>query len=118
MKSSNERLFGYSIASIHRLYVQKVEHKGRAREDVDTVLCWLTGHTPESLQSAMDNGETLKSFFAQAPALNPARALITGTICGVRVEEIEDKLTQNIRYMDKLVDEVAKGRPMEKILRH
>jgi hypothetical protein len=118
MKSSDERLLGYSIASIHRLYAEKVERKGRAREDVDTVLCWLTGHTSESLRTAMDEGKTLAEFFAQAPALNPARALITGTICGVRVEEIEDKLTQNIRYMDKLVDEVAKGRPMEKILRH
>lgn len=118
MKTANyDRVFGYSMTSIYKLYVEKVERKGRVREDVDRVICWLTGHDDQSLQAAMADGQTLGAFFAEAPGLNPARGLIKGVICGVRVEEIEDPTMQNIRYMDKLVDEVAKGRAMEKILR-
>lgn len=118
MKSgANDRLFGYSIAAIHKLYVEKVERKARDGAEVDQVICWLTGHDAASLGAAMADGQTLKQFFDTAPALNPARNLIKGVICGVRVEEIEDETVQLIRYMDKLVDEVAKGKAMEKILR-
>lgn len=118
MKTANyDRVFGYSMASIHKLYVEKVERKGRSPEDVDRVICWLTGHDDQSLKAAMADGQNLGEFFAEAPGLNPARGLIKGVICGVRVEEIKDPTMQNIRYMDKLVDEVAKGKAMEKILR-
>ena len=118
MKTTNyDRVFGYSVASIHELYVAKVERKGHTREEVDQVICWLTGHSEASLAAAMDEGQTLGNFFDKAPAMNPARELIKGVICGVRVEEIEDGTMQNIRYMDKLVDEVANGKAMAKILR-
>lgn len=115
--TNSERLFGYSIAAIHKLYVAKVERKGRSGAEVDQVICWLTGHDTQSLAAAMAEGQTLKAFFDRAPALNPSRELIKGVICGVRVEEIEDRTVQLIRYMDKLVDEIAKGKAMEKILR-
>jgi hypothetical protein len=118
MKTDNyDRVFGYSFASIHKLYVTKVERKGQSRETVDQVICWLTGHDAEGLEATIHDGRDLKAFFESAPVLNPNRELITGVICGVRVEEIEDRTMQLIRYMDKLVDEVAKGRKMEKILR-
>jgi hypothetical protein len=111
------RVFAYSFASIYRLYIEKVEKKGRTKEELDTVIFWLTGYNKQTLQQQIDKKNDLETFFAQAPQLNPNVSKITGVICGYRVEEIEDKLMQKIRYMDKLVDELAKGKAMEKILR-
>lgn len=113
----NARVFAMSFASIYPLYIQKAKNKGRTKAEVDSVICWLTGYTPHTLQKQIDKKSDLASFFAQAPRMNPNASKITGVICGYRVEEIEDKLMQKIRYMDKLVDELAKGRKMEKILR-
>ena len=111
------RVFAYSFASIYKLYIQKVERKGRTQADLDTVIFWLTGYNKKTLQQQIDKNNDLETFFAQAPQMNPNVSKITGVICGYRVEEIEDKLMQKIRYMDKLVDELAKGKTMEKILR-
>lgn len=111
------RVFRMSFASIYPMYIQKVEKKGRSKGELDTVLFWLTGYNKQTLQKQIDKKTDLESFFAQAPQLNPNVSKITGVICGYRVEDIEDKLMQKIRYMDKLVDELAKGRNMEKILR-
>jgi len=111
------RVFAYSFASIYKLYIQKVERKERTKEDLDTVLFWLTGYNKKTLQQQIDKNNDLETFFAEAPQMNPNVSKITGVICGYRVEDIEDKLMQKIRYMDKLVDEVAKGKKMEKILR-
>ncbi len=111
------RVFRMSFASIYPLYIQKVEKKGRTKAELDTVLFWLTGYDKQTLQRQIDKKTDLESFFARAPQLNPNVSKITGVICGYRVEDIEDKLMQKIRYMDKLVDELAKGRKMEKILR-
>ena len=111
------RVFAYSFASIYRLYIEKVEKKGRTQTDLDTVIFWLTGYNKKTLQQQIDKKNDLETFFAQAPQMNPNVSKITGLICGYRVEEIEDKLMQKIRYMDKLVDELAKGKAMEKILR-
>jgi len=111
------RVFAYSFASIYKLYIQKVERKGRTQADLDTVIFWLTGYNKKTLQQQIDKNNDLETFFAEAPQMNPNVSKITGVICGYRVEEIEDKLMQKIRYMDKLVDEVAKGKTMEKILR-
>ena len=113
----NARVFAYSFASIYKLYIQKVERKGRTQADLDTVIFWLTGHNKKTMQQQIDKNYDLETFFAQAPQMNPNVSKITGLICGYRVEEIENKLMQKIRYMDKLVDEVAKGKTMEKILR-
>ena len=113
----NARVFSYSFASIYRLYIQKVEKKGRTKADVDAVIFWLTGYDKQTLQQHIDKKTDFETFFAQAPQMNPNVSKITGVICGYRVEEIENKLMQKIRYMDKLVDEVAKGKTMEKILR-
>jgi len=111
------RIFGFSFAKIHPLYVQKAERKGRTREDVDEVIRWLTGYDQVGLEEAIADGRDLEAFFAKAPAFNPDAALITGVICGMRVEQIEDPLMQRIRYMDKLVDELARGKKMASILR-
>ena len=111
------KVFAYSFASIYKLYIQKVERKGRTQADLDIVIFWLTGYNKQTLQKQIDKNNDLETFFAQAPQMNPNVSKITGVICGYRVEEIEDKLMQKIRYMDKLVDEVAKGKKMEKILR-
>lgn len=113
----SNRLFGMSMARIYPLYVAKVERKGRTADEVDEVICWLTGYDREGLQRQIDREVDLETFFAEAPRLHPNASLITGVICGMRVEEIEDPLTQQIRFMDKLVDEVARGKAMEKILR-
>ena len=113
----NARVFAYSFASIYKLYIQKVERKARTQADLDTVIFWLTGYNKKTLQQQIDKNNDLKTFFAEAPQMNPNVSKITGVICGYRVEEIEDKLMQKIRYMDKLVDELAKGKAMEKILR-
>jgi len=111
------RVFAYSFSSIYNLYIKKVERKGRTQADLDTVIFWLTGYNKKTLQQQIDKNNDLETFFAQAPQMNPNVSKITGLICGYRVEEIEDKLMQKIRYMDKLVDEVANGKTMEKILR-
>lgn len=112
-----DRVYAYSIAKIYPLYITKAENKGRSKAEVDEILRWLTGHTQQSLEAEMAKGTNLETFFASAPQLNPARSLITGVVCGVRVENIEDPTMREIRYMDKLIDELAKGKAMEKILR-
>ena len=114
---SNKRVFGYRFADVYPLYVEKAERKNRTKDEVDQTICWLTGYSQAGLQQQIKQGNDLETFFAQAPALNPNRSQIKGVICGVRVEEIEDPLMQNIRYLDKLIDELAKGKAMEKILR-
>ena len=106
-----------SFAGVYPLYVQKAEKKGRTKEEVDTIICWLTGYNLASLQQQIDEKTDFETFFAQAPQINPNVSKITGVICGYRVEEIEDELMQKIRYLDKLIDELAKGKAMEKILR-
>ena len=113
----NTRVFKMSFAGVYPHYIQKAEKKGRTKEEVDAVICWLTGYNKETLQQQIDKKIDLKAFFAEAPKFNPNASKITGVICGYRVEEIEDKLMQKIRYLDKLVDELAKGKTMEKILR-
>ena len=105
------------FSKVYPLYVQKAERKNRTREEVDQIICWLTGYTRAGLQQQIDQGSDFETFFAQAPSLNPNCPLIKGVVCGIRVEEIQDPLMQKIRYMDKLIDELAKGRAMEKILR-
>jgi hypothetical protein len=114
---AEHRVFRMSFASIHPLYVQKAERKGRTEEEVDEVIRWLTGYDQAGLEGAIADGRDLEAFFAAAPAMNPNAELITGVVCGVRVEQIEDPLMQRIRYMDKLVDEVARGKRMSSILR-
>ena len=112
-----QRIFAMSFASVYPLYVQKAENKGRNKKEVDQVICWLTGYSPRTLAEQIKREKDFEAFFKEAPALHPNAGKITGVICGVRLEEIEDPLMRNIRYLDKLVDELAKGRPMEKILR-
>lgn len=112
-----QRVFKMSFAGVYPLYVQKVEKKGRTKKEVDEVICWLTGYTPQALARQIKEKKDLRTFFSEAPALHSNASKITGVICGVRIEEIEDPLMRKIRYLDKLVDELAKGRPMEKILR-
>lgn len=111
------RIYTMSFASVYPLYIQKAEKKDRTKEEVDEIIFWLTGYDQDSLQQAIDRAIDFETFFAEAPKMNPNASLITGVICGYRVEEIEDKLMQQIRYLDKLVDELAKGKKMEKILR-
>ncbi|ENI8381011.1 DUF2200 domain-containing protein [Listeria monocytogenes] len=111
------RISAMSFASVYPLYIQKAEKKDRTKEEVDEIIFWLTGYDQDSLQQAIDQAIDFETFFAEAPKMNPNASLITGVICGYRVEEIEDKLMQQIRYLDKLVDELAKGKKMEKILR-
>jgi len=112
-----DRVYSYNIAKVYPLYVAKAENKGRSKAEVDEILRWLTGHTQETLDDQLTNGATLEAFFTSAPALNPARSLITGVVCGVRVENIEEPMMREIRYLDKLIDELAKGKAMTKILR-
>jgi len=105
------------ISTVYPLYVQKAERKNRTREEVDQLICWLTGYSKTGLQQQIDRESDFETFFAEAPALHPNASLITGVICGVRVEEIEDPLVQKVRYLDKLIDELAKGKALEKIMR-
>jgi hypothetical protein len=105
------------MARVHPLYIKKVEKKGRTKAEVDEIICWLTGYSQKELEAQLEQQTSLEEFFTKAPHLNPARRLITGVICGIRVEEIEEPLMQEIRYLDKLIDELAKGKSMEKILR-
>jgi hypothetical protein len=111
------RIFAMKFADLYPLYVQKAERKNRTKEELERIIFWLTGYDRSGLQRQIERGNDLETFFAQAPAINPNSSLITGVVCGVRVEEIEDPLMQRIRQLDKLVDELAKGRPMVKILR-
>lgn len=112
-----ERVFKMSFAGVYPMYIQKVEKKGRTKAELDTAIFWLTGYDAKSLQQQIDDRVNFEAFFAQAPQLNPNAVKITGMICGYRIEEIENELMRKIRYLDKLVDEIAKGRAMEKILR-
>ena len=115
--ANNERIFKMAFASVYPHYVTKVEKKGRTKEELHTVIRWLTGYTDKGLQKVLDTKVDFETFFAKAPKLNPNVGLITGVICGYRVEDIEDPLMQKIRYLDKLVDELARGKKMESILR-
>ncbi|MBN8568547.1 MAG: DUF2200 domain-containing protein [Ignavibacteria bacterium] len=117
MNNNNNRVYKMSFAGVYPHYITKAEKKGRSKDEVDEIIRWLTGYTQKKFESQLDKKVDMENFFAKAPKLNPARSLITGTICGVRIENIEDPLMREIRYLDKLIDELAKGRPMEKILR-
>jgi len=114
---TKHRICSASVASVYPFYVAKAERKGRTKAEVDEILRWLTGHSQETLDGQLAAKTNFEDFFDQAPAMNPARSLITGKVCGVRVEEVEETTMREIRYLDKLVDELANGRPMEKILR-
>ena len=111
------RIFSMKFGDVYPLYVQKAERKNRTKAEVDQIICWLTGYDQTGLQKQIDQGVDFETFFDQAPALNPNSSLIKGVVCGIRVEEVEDPLMQKIRYLDKLVDELARGKKMEKILR-
>jgi len=115
--NNNTRIFQMPLADVYPLYILKAEKKGRTKDEVDQIIFWLTGYDAEGLKQQLDNGATFTAFFDSAPKLNPKRELITGMICGYRVEEIQDPLMKQIRYLDKLVDELAKGKSLEKILR-
>lgn len=115
--ANNERVYRMAFASVYPHYVTKVEKKGRTKEELHSVIRWLTGYDEKALQKVIANKTDFETFFAQAPRLNPNVSKITGVICGYRVEDIEDPLMQKVRYLDKLVDELAKGRAIEKILR-
>ena len=112
-----ERVFAIKFSTVYPLYVKKVESKKRSKDELDQVICWLTGYSREGLEKQVESENDLEAFFAKAPGLNPNAALIKGVVCGIRVEEIENPLMQKIRYMDKLVDELAKGKALDKILR-
>lgn len=114
---TKHRIYSISFASVYPHYITKAEKKGRTKAEVDEIIRWLTGYSQESFQARLAEKTNFEDFFAQAPKLNPARTVITGMICGVRIEEMEDPLMREVRYLDKLIDELAKGRPMEKILR-
>lgn len=114
---TKHRLYATSFASVYPHYVAKAEKKGRTKAEVDEIILWLTGFDPAAFESHLAQRTDFETFFAQAPALNPARLAITGSVCGVRVETVEDPLMREIRYLDKLIDELAKGRPISKILR-
>ena len=111
------RIFAMPFASVYPLYVKKAERKKRTREEVDRIVCWLTGYDRAGLKRQIERQTDLETFFAEAPAVHPNAGLVQGVVCGVRVEEVEDPLMRNIRRLDKMVDELAKGRPLEKILR-
>ena len=112
-----QQVFALKFADVYPLYIQKAERKNRTKEEVDQIICWLTGYHQAGLTQQIKEGNDLETFFAQAPAIHPNSSLIKGVVCGVRVEELEDPLMQKIRYLDKLIDELAKGKAMEKILR-
>lgn len=114
---SKHRIFTMPFAKVYPMYVQKAERKNRTKEEVDDIICWLTGYDQPGLEQQIEQENDFETFFAEAPALHPNRELIKGVVCGMRVEEIDDPLMQKIRYLDKLVDELAKGKTMEKILR-
>ena len=111
------RVFAMKFASVYPLYVAKAERKNRSKDEVDRIICWLTGYEQNGLRRQIEQGVDFETFFAQAPAMHPNRSMIKGLVCGVRVEDVDDPLMQNIRYLDKLIDELARGKAMEKILR-
>ncbi|MEH6764449.1 MAG: DUF2200 domain-containing protein [Aequorivita antarctica] len=113
----NENLYKLPFANVYPYYIAKAEKKGRTKEELDRIICWLTGYDQKGLQQQLDSKASFENFYTEAPQLNPNVSKITGVVCGIRVEEIEDPLMQKIRYLDKLVDELAKGKAMEKILR-
>ena len=114
---AKHRIYSMSVASVYPLYLAKAEKKGRSKGVVDEIIRWLTGHSKESVDGELARGTTFGEFFDRAPAMNPARSLITGKVCGVTVQEVEEPVMREIRYLDKLIDELARGRKMEKILR-
>lgn len=114
---SKHRIYSMSFASVYPLYIAKAEKKGRTKAEVDQIILWLTGYTQKGLEKVLQQQTNFEDFFAEAPAMNPARELIKGVICGIRVEEIEEETMREIRYLDKLIDELARGKAMEKILR-
>ncbi|PBB07292.1 hypothetical protein CKW39_14680 [Kocuria sp. WRN011] len=114
---AQHRIYTTSFASVYPHYVTKAERKNRTKAEVDQVICWLTGYSPEQLRTQLDNEVDFQTFFADAPDMNTNRSLIKGVVCGVRVEDVEEPLMQVIRYLDKIIDELAKGKAMEKILR-
>lgn len=114
---SNHKIYKMSFAKVYPLYISKAEKKGRTKSEVDEIIPWLTGYSQEELEIQLEKQVDFETFFTEAPELNPARSLIKGVVCGVRVEDIEDPMMQEIRYLDKLIDELAKGKAMEKILR-
>jgi hypothetical protein len=114
---AGHRIYKISFGSVYPLYIAKAEKKGRTQEEVDEIVRWLTGYSQKQLETVIEDGTDLETFYGEAPELNPNRQLITGVICGIRVEEIQDPLMQEIRYLDKLIDELARGKSMEKILR-
>jgi len=115
--TAKHRIYTTPFANVYPYYLAKAEKKGRTKAEVDAILCWLTGYTPKQLEKQLKEQTDFETFFRQAPRMNPARRQITGVICGVRVEDIQETTMREIRYLDKLVDELAKGKPMEKILR-
>lgn len=114
---ARHRIFEMKFSSVYPHYVQKAERKNRTKEEVDKIICWLTGYSQTELRSQIEGGSDFETFFARAPAMNPNTSLIKGVVCGIRVEDVEDPLMQKIRFLDKLIDELAKGKSMEKILR-
>lgn len=117
VSATKPRIYTMTFARVYPLYIAKVERKGHTKKEVDEIIRWLTGYTAKGLGEQLKRETNFETFFADAPKLNPSRKLITGIICGVRIENIEDPLMREVRYLDKLIDELAKGRPMEKILR-
>ncbi len=115
--TTNERIYRMVFGGVYPLYIQKAERKGRAKKEVDEIICWLTGYRSADLRKHIKLGTTFEAFFNQAPRMNPNASKITGVVCGVRVEEIEDEIVKKVRYLDKLIDELAKGKSMDKILR-
>ncbi len=114
---SGHRIFSMKFSGVYPHYVQKAERKNRTQEEVDHIICWLTGYSQSELRKELEKGSDIETFFSNAPAFNPLSTKITGVVCGIRVEDIEDPLMQKVRYLDKLIDELAKGKAMEKILR-
>lgn len=118
MANSNQRVYAMSFASVYPHYVTKAEKKGRTKAEVDEIIHWLTGYSQPDMESILQDKTSFEEFFTKAPQLNPNRALIKGVVCGIRVEEVEEPLMREIRYLDKLIDELARGKKMEKILRN
>jgi len=116
-KSTKPRVYSMNFTSVYPMYIKKAEAKGRTKAEVDAIICWLTGHTAASLEKALAANLDIETFYGKAPQFNPKSKLITGTVCGVKVQDLEDKTMRRLRYLEKLIDELAKGRPMEKILR-
>lgn len=115
--AKKHRVYTMSFASVYPLYITKAEKKGRTKAEVDQIIFWLTEHNSKSLKTVLEDQTDFETFFAQAPKMNPLRTLVKGVICGVRIEDIQEETMREIRYLDKLIDELAKGRPMDKILR-